>query len=424
MVNNEKGIILKVSRLKQYFKIGKSYLKAVHDVSFEVKKGENFGIVGESGCGKTTIGRSIIKLYKITSGDIFFKGQRISAGTRWNDKEIKRTRIRTYEEIKRLKNEFKTDSSKLSKQELEQKISSLKAEAKNAISEQLELIRKAKYDNKYYSSSYIDAIIEKIHNKYEQKIKEANTKQDEEALKKLNKEMDKEIKLAKKENIMTKMQMVFQDPIASINPRMTVREIIAEGLKIQGVRDKKYIDRRVYEMLELVGLVPEHASRYPHEFSGGQRQRIGVARALIMNPELIIADEPVSALDVSVQAQIINLLSDLREKFGITIMFIAHDLSVIKYFCDRICVMYYGNMVELAPADELFKNPLHPYTKSLLSAIPVPDPHFEKQRERIIYNAVLEHDYSVDKPKLREITEEHFILCNEAEFQKYKKQLK
>ena len=175
-------------------------------------------------------------------------------------------------------------------------------------------------------------------------------------------------------------------------------------------------------MLELVGLVREHAGRYPHEFSGGQRQRIGIARAIIMEPELLIADEPISALDVSIQAQVINLLNELRERLGLTILFIAHDLSVVKYFSDRIGVMYYGNMVELAETDELFDHPMHPYTRSLLSAIPLPDPRSEKKRVRIIYNPLASHDYSVDKPTLREILPGHFVRCNDAEEEKYKKE--
>lgn len=217
--------------------------------------------------------------------------------------------------------------------------------------------------------------------------------------------------------------MIFQDPIASLDPRMTVREIIAEGLVINGIKDKEYINNKVYEILETVGLVREHAGRYPHEFSGGQRQRIGIARAVVMNPEMIIADEPVSALDVSIQAQVINLLNDLRDQMGLTILFIAHDLSVVKYFSDRIGVMYFGKMVELAPSDELFAHPLHPYTKSLLSAIPLPDPHYEKGRTRITYNPIAEHDYSEDKPTMRELVPGHFVYCNDAEEEKYKKEL-
>lgn len=217
--------------------------------------------------------------------------------------------------------------------------------------------------------------------------------------------------------------MIFQDPIGSLDPRMTVRDIIAEGLVIKGVRDKKYIDERVFELLERVGLVREHADRYPHEFSGGQRQRIGIARSVIMQPELIIADEPVSALDVSIQAQVINLLNELRNNLGISVLFIAHDLSVVKYFSDRIGVMYFGRMVELATSDELFAHPLHPYTKSLLSAIPLPDPEYEKGRKRIVYNPIAEHDYSVDLPTMREIEPGHFIHCNDAEYERYKAEL-
>ena len=167
------------------------------------------------------------------------------------------------------------------------------------------------------------------------------------------------------------------------------------------------------------GLQSYYFDRYPHEFSGGQRQRIGIARAIIMEPELIIADEPISALDVSIQAQVINLLNDLRKKLGLTILFIAHDLSVVKYFSDRIAVMYFGKIVELGSSEELFTNPLHPYTKSLLSAIPLPDPNYEKTRKRIIYNPNIAHDYSKDKPQLREVSPEHFVYCDEKEFAEY-----
>lgn len=212
-----------------------------------------------------------------------------------------------------------------------------------------------------------------------------------------------------------KMQMIFQDPISSLNPRMTVKEIISEGLVIQGNTSKKDIEKKVAEVLTLVGLSPEYASRYPHEFSGGQRQRIGVARALIMDPNVIIADEPISALDVSIRAQVINLLFTLREKLGLTILFIAHDLSVVRFFCDRIAVMYNGKVVEMASSEELFKNPLHPYTVSLLSAIPQPDPDYEKNRKRIHYNPRV-HQYSpTNLPKLREVSKDHFVLLSDNE---------
>ncbi|MBR0137489.1 MAG: ATP-binding cassette domain-containing protein [Erysipelotrichaceae bacterium] len=233
---------------------------------------------------------------------------------------------------------------------------------------------------------------------------------------------ENEITKAKKLKLVNQIQMIFQDPIASLNPRMTVKEIISEGLVIQGVTDKEYIDKKVYEMLDVVGLVAEHANRYPHEFSGGQRQRIGIARSIIMNPAMIIADEPISALDVSIRAQIINLLNDLRESMGLTIMFIAHDLSVVKYFSDRIGVMYYGHMVELASSDELFAHPMHPYTRSLLSAIPLPDPLTEKERVRITYNPLEDHDYSTDQPTFREIIPGHFVSCNDAEEAKYREE--
>ncbi len=221
---------------------------------------------------------------------------------------------------------------------------------------------------------------------------------------------------------MKKMQMIFQDPIASLDPRMTVKEIIAEGLYIAGEKNKENIDKEVNIVLETVGLRPEHGSRYPHEFSGGQRQRIGIARALVLKPEFLIADEPISALDVSIQAQIINLLNDLRESLGITILFVAHDLSVVKYFSDRVAVMYFGNMVELATTEELFLNPMHPYTRSLLSAVPLPDPNYEKYRRRIVYDPEASHDYEKEKPWFQEISEGHFVLANSEEMARYRQE--
>ena len=355
-----KEVLLKVEHLCQYF--GRT--KAVDDVSFDIKKGEVFGLVGESGCGKTTTGRSIIKIYDITSGSIYFKGKRICAGTLAYRNEISACK----KEIAELRKSGAADAAeKIAIKE--QRIRELKVE-----------IAAAKADHKNSSKKNADPKI-------------------------------------------TQIQMIFQDPIASLDPRMTVREIIAEGLIISGMRDKKQIEQKVFEILELVGLVREHADRYPHEFSGGQRQRIGIARAVIMNPELLIADEPISALDVSIQAQVINLLNELREKLGLSILFIAHDLSVVKYFSDRIGVMYFGHMVELADADELFAHPLHPYTRSLLSAIPLPDPHSERSRKRISYNPLAEHDYSVDQPTLREILPGHFVRCNDAEELAFKKEL-
>ena len=390
----ENNIELSVRHLKQFFKFGHGknafITKAVHDVSFDIKKGECFGIVGESGCGKTTTGRSLIRLYNITSGSVYFKGYRISAGKRWNEKEIKWTRIRGERKIVELKRELKERIKVLSDSE--------------------------------GSQDLLESEIAKLNESYGKQIKDIKdniarvTKEQKEIIKQIkydNSHVDKKL--------MSKMQMIFQDPVDSLDPRMTVEDIIQEGLHIQGQYNKFENSQKVKEALIKVGLLPEYASRYPHEFSGGQRQRIGIARALIMNPDFLICDEPISALDVSIRAQIINLLNNLKEEMGLTMMFIAHDLSVVKYFCDRIAVMYFGNIVELASSDELFAHPLHPYTKALLSAIPKPDPLSEKERKRFVYNPANEHDYSKEAPSLQEIVPGHFVMANTEELEKYRK---
>lgn len=266
--------LLEIKNLRKYFKINrKTALKAVDGISFDIYKGETFGLVGESGCGKSTAGRTIIRLYNATDGEVNYNGQNIHA--KKNNKELK--------------------------------------------------------------------------------------------------------------SFNRHMQMIFQDPYASLNPRMTVKDIIAEGIDVHGLANsKEERTNKVNELLDTVGLNQDHASRYPHEFSGGQRQRIGIARALAVDPEFIIADEPISALDVSIQAQVVNLMKQLQQEHGLTYLFIAHDLSMVKHISDRVGVMYLGNMVELADSNELYEHPLHPYTQGLLSAIPLPDPEKERSRERIV----------------------------------------
>jgi oligopeptide transport system ATP-binding protein len=217
--------------------------------------------------------------------------------------------------------------------------------------------------------------------------------------------------------------MIFQDPSSSLNPRMTVLDIIAEGLDVHKlVKNDAERKAKVEELLEAVGLNKEHATRFPHEFSGGQRQRIGIARALAVDPEFIIADEPISALDVSIQAQVVNLLKKLQKERGLTYLFIAHDLSMVKYISDRIGVMYMGNLVELAESDELYNNPIHPYTKSLLSAIPLPDPRYERTRKRMPYDPTV-HDADGEF-ELREVTPGHFVRCTAKEFERYQNEQK
>lgn len=482
LVDND--IILSVRHLKQFFTFGHGRnsfkTKAVHNISFDVKKGECLGLVGESGCGKTTTGRSIIRLYNITSGSIYFKGYRISAGRRWNDKEIKFTRIRAKNKLALLANEEKEKidaiydvtgiGAEIKRNEIElieqkrllkNSFKKHKIEVKRILTtvddenEQRELMEKENRESHAIKTRLINeiaALEAKIKSlQIEKKQKEENvaikTPENEEKVHLIKEEYAKkkqavkdhlakvveeqkeaiaQIKFDNKHvdrKLMNKIQMIFQDPVDSLDPRMTVEDIIQEGLQIQGMRNKIANSKKVSEVLEKVGLIPEYASRYPHEFSGGQRQRIGIARALIMNPEFLICDEPISALDVSIRAQIINLLNNLKEEMGLTMLFIAHDLSVVKYFCDRIAVMYYGEIVEIASSDELFKHPLHPYTNALLSAIPKPDPITEKERKRIIYNPAKDHDYSKEKPQLVEILPGHFVLANSEEVAKYNKKI-
>lgn len=308
MKNDE--VLLSIKNLKQYFNAGKkNEVRAIENISFEIYKGETLGLVGESGCGKSTTGKSIIKLNDITSGEILYEG--------------------------------------------------------------------------------ID--IQKIRKRKD--------------LLKFNK----------------KIQMIFQDPYASLNPRLKVMDIVAEGIDIHHLAsDKRDRKKRVYDLLETVGLSKEHANRYPHEFSGGQRQRIGIARALAVEPEFIIADEPISALDVSIQAQVVNLLLKLQRERGITFLFIAHDLSMVKYISDRIAVMHFGKIVEIGPADDIYQCPLHDYTKSLLSAIPQPDPESERSRKRFSY---IDDEANNHLRQLHEIRPQHFVFSTEEEAARLRKNM-
>ena len=309
---DNREVLLSVKNMSVCFGKGKHLFKAVDNVSFDIYKGETFGLVGESGSGKTTIGRTIIRINPTTSGEIFFKGEKING--------------------------------------------------------------------------------------------------------KISRELDR--------RVTREIQMIFQDPMASLNERAKVDYIVSEGLLSSGEKLPEVERRaRVEKALSEVGLLPEFASRFPHEFSGGQRQRIGVARALIMQPDFVIADEPISALDVSIRAQVLNLLSDLQQERGLTYLFISHDLSVMRFICDRIAVIHKGVLVELAETEKLFAHPLHPYTRALLSAIPLPDPAREKNKKLEVYDPT-QHDYSVDKPSWVEIEEGHMIWGNEKEIGKYREMLR
>ena len=311
MSNKEKEVLLSVKGVDISFKKDGKNFRAVKNANFDIYRGETFSLVGESGSGKTTLGRAIMRINPLSTGEIIFKGQKISG--------------------------------------------------------------------------------------------------------KISKELDRDV--------IRSIQMIFQDPAASLNERATIEYCISEGLYNFHLYENEE-DRiaKVDAALESVGLLPEHKSRYPHEFSGGQRQRVGIARAMIMEPELIVADEPISALDVSIRAQVLNLMNKFKEEKGLTYLFIAHDLSVVRFISDRIAVIHLGRIVEIAPTEELFKHPLHPYTISLLSAVPMPDPAIEKDKKLVIYDES-KRDHSGPKPILQEIRPGHFVFANDREMADYEAKL-
>lgn len=407
-------------------------LRVIKEKTAELKAKHNENVANEKDAFKA----KMAELNEIT-----FDNDKINLELSKLNETFKEDVLKIDEQIKELNDVLKSNIKKVKEEALSNPdkfkvntnaIKKIKAETKEKVLAEKSLVKEAKLQNKLKESAENKAkrlaLLNDAKTKYKELLANANEAgADKVALKQLKANYQAEVAEINKAkpnyiNYLSSMQMIFQDPISSLNPRMVVSEIISEGLKIQGVKDKKLIEEKVFEILNLVGLNKDHSTRYPHEFSGGQRQRIGIARALIANPDFIIADEPISALDVSIQAQVINLLNELKEKLDLTILFIAHDLSVVKYFSDRIAVMYSGKIVELASSEELFLNPLHPYTKSLLSAIPNPDPEGEKTRKRILYSPSV-HDYSKQKPTLREIKPGHFISANDEELEIYKKEL-
>ncbi|MCR4880093.1 MAG: ATP-binding cassette domain-containing protein [Bacilli bacterium] len=369
--NNNKEVVLSARHIDISFGRGKKLFKAVEDVSFDIYKGETVSLVGESGSGKTTIGRAIVRINPLSNGYITFKDELINGKL-------------TGDELLKVTNDINEKINKTN-EELPAKLAAAKSEEEKAI----------------------------IQEEADDFITHCN-----DALKSIR---TGKLTHRQKQKVVRRIQMIFQDPAASLNERATIDYIISEGLyNFHLFKDEKDRVAKVEKIITDVGLLPEHLTRYPHEFSGGQRQRVGIARSIVMEPEFIVADEPISALDVSIRAQVLNLLKKFQKERGLTYLFIAHDLSIVRFISDRILVIHKGKIVEIAETEELFNHPLHPYTKSLMSAIPVPDPRIEKAKKLFVYDPKI-HDYSVNKPSLVDIGHGHFVFGNEEEIKKYKK---
>ena len=417
---NKSNIILEVKGLKKYFPLEKDilgrpsrYLRAVDDVSFSLEAGKTIGVVGESGCGKTTLGRTILQLYDTTGGKTLYYGHTV-------EEYLPKYYLKGLNKLSKYFNDFKQDLSIIKDLDINnvtiKKLNQLKKDGITTVEINNILVNLTEGANLVGGLLLVDdpkvkdLLIKKAH--LANALYKAQLKLDEELIKNLtvdindiekslkeisnsinNKELFSELeelkeigldlaKLTKNELrlLRTEIQLIFQDPYSSLPPRMTIGQILTEPVQVHKVVEKDKIQEHVRKVMKMCGLQPQYYDRYPHEFSGGQRQRICIARALVVNPKLVICDEPVSALDVSIQAQIINLLKELQNNLGLTYMFISHDLSVVKYITDSIIVMYLGNMMEIGETNDIFDNPLHPYTKALFSAVPVPDPDAKMQR--------------------------------------------
>ncbi len=396
--------ILSIRHVDITFGRGRKEFKAVSDANFDIFKGETVSLVGESGSGKTTIGRAIVRINTCSDGAIYYKGNRISGKMKRDPNLIASLRKKIFgltTELSKLSNEHRAQvSEEIAKKQSE--LDALKGDdspegEKKALALRDDIAR-LKFSKK--NDSVLLAKRKELH------------------------DAKRELRVAKRptRDVVRKIQMIFQDPAASLNERATIEYIISEGLyNFKLYASQKDRMDKIEKIIKEVGLLPEHLTRYPHEFSGGQRQRVGIARCMVMEPEFIIADEPISALDVSIRAQVLNLMKEFQKSKGLTYLFIAHDLSIVRYISDRIVVIHLGKIVEIAKTEELFSHPLHPYTKSLMSAIPIPDPILEKNKELFLYEEHKKEYGPDDHPELVDIGDGHFIYGTPEEIEEYKR---